>query len=339
MQRVKMNKSLSDCKPVLSGIPQGSVLGPVLFIIFINDMPQEFVNNCESFLFADDAKLYKHILCDLDSVVLNKCCQSIYEWCNKWLMKINVSKCKVLSVAHNKGDIDKYDYGFDISGSGFTKLEHVDSIADLGVIMDSGLTFANHVYDKINVAYKMLGIINRNFNCLDKSSLKLLYTSLVRSHVEFAHSVWNPYKKSLIYDIEKVQKRATKMVQGCKNKSYRGRLEFLKMPTLVYRRFRGDMIEVYKIIHSHYDPSVAPTLPRNVDTRTRGNHYKLKIERCKYDLRKYSFCNRVVNVWNSLPDYVVCACSVNSFKNELDKFWEKEEILYNYEADLYANSG
>src|SRR5207248_6713887 len=93
MQSIKINKSLSDCKPVLSGIPQGSVLGPVLFVIYINDMPLECLNSCDSFLFADDAKLYKQILCDSDSLVLNQCCQNVFQWCSKWLInvKINVS--------------------------------------------------------------------------------------------------------------------------------------------------------------------------------------------------------------------------------------------------------
>ena len=337
MQRVRINSDLSDCKPVLSGIPQGSVLGPLLFVIFINDMSLECVNNCESFLFADDAKLYKQIFCEMDSSVLNKCCQNVFDWCNTWLMKVNISKCKVLSIAHNKNDITTYDYGFSVPDAGFIKLEHVESISDLGVLMDSGLTFVNHIYEKINVAYKMLGIINRNFKHLDKSSLLLLYKSLVRNQVEFAHSVWSPYKKGLIYDIEKVQKRATKMVQGCKNKGYRERLELLQLPTLHYRRLRGDMIEVFKIIHGHYDPSVVPSLVRNANSRTRGNSFKLRVDGCNYDLRKFSFCNRVISTWNSLPDYVVCSCSLNSFKNNLDKFWEKEDFLYDYEAVLSAS--
>ena len=155
-QRVKINSDFSDHKPVLSGIPQGTVLGPVLFVIFINDMPLEFVSDCNSFLFADDAKLYKQILCEADCLVLNKCCQKMFEWCEKWLMKINVSKCKVLSLVHNKSNLIKYDYGLDVPGTGFSKLEHVDSISDLGVTIDSGLTYSNHIYDKVNVAYRML---------------------------------------------------------------------------------------------------------------------------------------------------------------------------------------
>jgi hypothetical protein len=336
-QRIKINSCLSECKPVLSGIPQGSVLGPLLFVIFINDLPLECSNMCEPFLFADDAKLYKHIYSEQDSIVLNESCQKLFKWCENWLMNINIDKCKVLSFAHNKNEIIHFDYGFNIKDGNFMKLEHVDNFSDLGVVMDSELTFENHIYNKINMANKMLGIINRNFKDLDKISFILLYKSLVRSHLEFAHSVWSPYKKGLIYDIEKVQKRATKMVHGCKGMNYMERLQFLNLPTLKFRRIRGDMVEVFKMTHNLYDQCTVPTLTRNPDTRTRGNSFKLKVDRCKYDLRKYSFCNRVTSVWNSLPDNVVCSESLNSFKNSLDKFWSREEVIFNYEASLSAS--
>jgi len=338
VQRVKVNSCLSDCKPVLSGIPQGSVLGPVLFVIFINDLPLECLDLCKSFLFADDAKLYKHINCELDSFVLNECCQKLFNWCSNWMMKININKCKVLSVAHNKNDIIHYDYGFHADYSNFVKLEHIDNFCDLGVTMDSELSFDNHIYAKINIASKMLGMINRNFKDLDKFSFILLYKCLVRSHLEFAHSVWCPYKKGLIFEIEKIQKRATKLVQGCKGKNYKERLQLLNLPTLKFRRLRGDMIEVYRILHNLYDDSVVPYLTRNLDTRTRGNSFKLKVDRCKYDLRKFSFCNRVTSVWNSLPDFVVCSGSLNCFKNNLDKFWINEDCVFNFEASMYAGN-
>jgi len=97
VQCVKINSCLSDYKSVLSGIPQGSVLGPLLFVIFINDLPLECSDMCKSFLFADDAKLYKHISCELDYFTLNDCCQKLFTWCENWMMKININKCNVLS--------------------------------------------------------------------------------------------------------------------------------------------------------------------------------------------------------------------------------------------------
>src|SRR6201995_2585804 len=131
-QRIKINGCLSESKPVLSGIPQGSFLGPLLFVIFINDLPLECSDMCTSFLFADDAKLYKHISSELDAVVLNDSCQKLFRWCENWLMKININKCKVLSVGHNKKDIIHYDYNFTVNDANSVNLEHMEIFCDLG---------------------------------------------------------------------------------------------------------------------------------------------------------------------------------------------------------------
>ena len=93
-------------------------------------------------------------------------------------------------------------------------------------------------------------------------------------------------------------------------------------------RLRGDMIEVYKILTEIYDSSVSPKLPLSSESVTRGNSFKIINRRCHYDLRKYSFCNRVTNLWNSLPDVVVTAPSLNIFKNRLDKHWINQDVLY-----------
>ena len=248
-------------------------------------------------------------------------------------MSLNVDKCKVLNIARNKKFTD-YKYNFNTINSGVVALERVDSMKDLGVIVDSELSFKNHVHEKINKAYQMIGIINRNFKDLDTYSLVLLYKCMVRSHLEYANSVWNPYRVSLIEDIEKVQKRATKLVKGLKKLTYKERLQRLNLPTLKYRRLRGDMIEVYKIVSGKYDYEICPNLPVSENLRTRGNSYKLKTNRTKYDIRRYSFTNRIVSSWNTLPDEVVCADSVNSFKNRLDKHWMNQDIYYDYKAEL-----
>ena len=144
----------------------------------------------------------------------------------------------------------------------------------------------------------------------------------------------------LIYDIEKVQKRATKMLYMCRGKSYIERLRLLNLPCLRFRRLRGDMIEVYKILNNMYDPCAVPNLNRNHDTRNRGHTLKLNTVGCKYDVRKFSFCNRVVNVWNSLPEHIVTSPSVNAFKNALDKLWCDEDFYLDYKGifpGLYNN--
>ena len=113
----------------------------------------------------------------------------------------------------------------------------------------------------------------------------------MRSHLEYAHSVWNSCSIGTIHDIERVQKQATKSIKQCKHMTYKDRLIYLQLPTLRYRRLRGDMIDVYQIMNNLYAVSVAPILPRNLDTRTRGNSCKLAVGRSRLDLRKYSFCN------------------------------------------------
>jgi len=185
-QRVRINGVLSDNKKVLSGIPQGSVLGPLLFVIYINDLPSVCDSSSNLFLFADDAKLYKSITTNSDCNILKRVCQDLFNWSEKWLMKLNVAKCKVLSLCRNTSRIVKYDYGFDVPGQGHVMLEHDTIVKNLGVLIDSDLSYHEHIQDKINVANKMLGIIRRNFVDLDKFSFLLLYKALVRSHLEFA---------------------------------------------------------------------------------------------------------------------------------------------------------
>ena len=330
---VRINGVYSDFFPVLSGIPQGSILGPLLFVIFINDLAMDFNSDSNLFLFADDGKLFRHVKDLTDSIVLQRLCQDFYNWSERWLMKLNTDKCKIISISSNATS-QSYTYGFNTVNQEFVELEHVTSILDLGIVVDEKLSFDSHISGKVCKAFQMLGVINRNFKMLCKDTFILLYKSLVRTSLEYGHSIWNPSRVSYISDIEKVQKRATKMVHTCKHLSYVERLKFLQLPTLKFRRIRGDMIEAYKILNDKYDARVVPTLSMNTSTRTRGNSLKLKVERCKYNLRKFSFTPRVVNIWNSLPDSIVTSESVNMFKNELDKFWINKEVYYDWKADI-----
>ena len=330
---VRVNGKLSHWKDVCSGIPQGSVIGPLLFIIFINDLPQDCGDGSDIYMFADDAKLFQFIYDTNDSGILEAACQNIFLWCDKSLMKLNIDKCKVLSLCRGKHKVE-YKYGFDVPGRGFVELEHVNQMKDLGVIIDLDLSFKSHVYDKVNKGFQMLGMISRSFGNLDAFCFKMLYISLVRSHLEYAHSVWNPHTVELIQALERVQKRATKLVNCCKKLSYKDRLRYLQLPTLKYRRLRGDMIEVYKIINGLYDNRVVPSLPLNVNSRTRGNTFKLRFERPKYDLRKYSFTVRIVKLWNSLPDSLVKQESLFAFEKGLDNLWKDEELYYDFKADV-----
>jgi len=178
-------------------------------------------------MFADDAKTYNNIQCDNDCVVLNDNINNIYAWSEKWLMKLNTSKCAVLNISKNVNKALNHSYTFKLSDNSEVMLKQEHCMKDLGVLIDCNLSFSEHIHEKVNVGYKMLGIIKRNFTNLSKEAFLLLYKSMVRSHLEFAASVWNPYKLGLIYEIEKVQKRATKMIDICKGKNYVDRLKIL----------------------------------------------------------------------------------------------------------------
>ena len=155
----------------------------------------------------------------------------------------------------NIARVEKTDeFKYKLSGKNF---ERVQKEKDIGVTIDSELTFESHICENVNKATSIFGALRRAFRYLDKKLFIPLYKTMVRTQLDYASSVWAPYKKKHIDMIENVQKRATKQIPGMKNLSYEERLRKLELPTLSYRRLRGDMIEVYKIIQGHYDPEAS----------------------------------------------------------------------------------
>ena len=163
-----------------------------------------------------------------------------------------------------------------------TPLETVESEKDIGVTIDKHLSYGKHMQTQINKANQIVGLTRRSFKHLDNRTFTLLFKALVRPHLEYASSVWSPYKISDIISIENVQKRATKMLPSMKELSYERRLRLLKLPSLRFRRMRGDMIEVFKILKGLYDNTVtSDLLELSHNTQTRGNLLKLeKKPRC-----------------------------------------------------------
>ena len=157
----------------------------------------------------------------------------------------------------------------------------------------------------------------------------LLFKSLVRPILEYGHAVWQPHQKGLCSEIEDVQRRATKMLPKLKDKPYTERLKTLNLPTLEHRRLRGDMIECYKYIHRKYK-TVRPHLTKadNQQRQLRGHSLKLKKTCSRLNLRTNYFSNRIISTWNSLPDEVVTAQSVNAFKNQLDNHWKDYQSVF-----------
>ena len=164
-------------------------------------------------------------------------------------------------------------------------------------------------------------MIKRTFSYFSKESLLTLYKSYVRPHLEFCVQAWSPFLKKDIIILEKVQRRATKLLAGITNLSYEERLRILQLTTLEDRRLRGDLIEMYKILNGLDSLNFESLFTRRVYQGLRGHTHMLEVKRCNYNIRKYFFSNRVICMWNSLPNYIVSAPSVNCFKKYYDDYY------------------
>ena len=196
------------------GTPQGSILGPILFTLFINDIPEGLFNPCK--IFADDAKLYRPILSKGDASSLQKDIDSLVQWSAIWQLPFNVDKCKCMRIGKEN---NAHTYHMNQQ-----PLHNVKEEKDLGVIIDNRIKFHTHTSSAIKKANKILGLIKHTFKALDETTLSLLYTSIVRPHLEYGNIIWGPHFKEDIKSIEKVQKRATRMISRIKEFSYTKRL-------------------------------------------------------------------------------------------------------------------
>ena len=328
-QRVRIDGELSEEMLVISGIPQGTVLGPFLFLLYVNDLPE--LVNAMLYLFADDNKVYKIIQNPFqDRNMLQTDLDKIYEWSKLWLMKIHPDKLFGMEIGGSR-DNPVYDYTV-----GPMIVRHSTQEKDIGVEIDDKLTYASHIDAIVKKANRMAGWLRRSFKFLTPTLFRPLYTAIVRMQVEYAFPVWNPYKQHDIDKIESVQMRATKMLPGFKEKSYSERLKLLNLPTLKFRRIRGDMITVYKMLSGKHARNLCPRLKLYKEVTGReGRHSKaLYQERAKTDQRKYSFGHRVAAVWNTLPSKVVESMNVDAFKRNIDKVWKNEPMKFDYKECL-----
>jgi len=322
-QLVKLNGVESIISPVISGIPQGSVLGPLLFVIYINDLPDEVLSDI--YLFADDTKILKQVDSREDSLILQKDINSLERWSREWLLKFHPDKCHVLTLGKFGNIKHAHPYAL-----GERELEHVFIEKDLGVVFDSELTFEEHISEKVTKANTIAGLIRRSFSYLSPRLFRQLFTAFVRPHLEYAQAVWSPKLRKYVNLIEKVQKRATRFIDGFKDLAYEERLRRLDLPTLEYRRTLCDMIEVYKHIN-FYDRR---TIPDKLVLRTRPNrkHNLQILPNFANDgvrgIQSRSFYYRCVSTWNDLPRTVVNSPNVNIFKKRIDNAWKNHPLRY-----------
>ena len=323
-QRVRINNVRSSPKPVTSGIPQGTVFGPLLFVCFINDLPMSVQDSIVK-MFADDTKLYRRISDPADCEDLQKDLDRLVSWSEEWQLSFNAKKCKVVHV----GSAERPHFDYKMSA---VILEESKGEKDLGVLVDDQLGFEDHIEQQVAKANRILGLIRRTYVHMDGSSMKLLFCALVRPHLEYGNVIWQPpvteRDKSRACKIESVLRRATRMVPEWRHLAYEERLAKLDLPSMWYRQQRADVIEVWKFKNEYYNME-NPILHWSKDDRqgprpgTRNAAHGLKKLTAPNNnsVRRQFFSYRAVNRWNSLSDEVRSAPTMNTFKNRLDRAW------------------
>ena len=317
-QSVAIQQIKSSSRPVTSGIPQGSVLGPLLFVIYINDLPEEIESTIK--IFADDTKIFRAISKSLDSTTLQNDLNKLITWSKTWLLPFNYEKCVTVHYGNNNPrSIYKIDNN---------QINSSNSEKDLGVHFDNKLKFSPHIRNIVAKANSRVGLIRKHFSNLTPQIFLPLYKALIRPILEYASVIWNP---SLIQDskeIEKVQRRATKLVSGNFNLPYSDRLKRLKLDSLVFRRRRYDLIQVFRIVKKIDNINFNNFFELHDGPNTRGHQLKLKKPRANSTFKLNSFSHRVINDWNNLPASTVGKSSINSFKTALKADWENHPDRY-----------
>ena len=215
-QYVSINDTISSKLNVTSGVPQGSVLGPTLFIYYINDLPEVTSMNIK--IFADDTKVFNEIKSISDCNDLQKSIDDMFMWTKKWLLQFNKSKCKVLHLGKNNPQHDYF-----IGDVNQIKLLKTQSEKDLGVYIDPLLNFNSHISEVTKKARRMANLIMRTITLKNIDIMLPLYKTLIRPIIEYGNCVWYPYKRKDIDMIESVQRNFTKCIKGLKNYEYKER--------------------------------------------------------------------------------------------------------------------
>lgn len=317
-QSVKINNAISAKKPITSGIPQGSVLGPILFLIFINDLPDEITSTVK--IFADDTKIFRAINSGRDQIHLQEDLDRLLNWSKTWLLPFNIEKCKII---HYGPYNPKHSYTMENK-----PLKTDTNEKDLGIHFDDKLRFTLHIRKSVAKANSRLGLIKRNFTNLTPKVFLPLYKSLIRPLLEYGSCIWNPYLLSDINEIEKVQRRATKLVKEISQQPYTNRLKHLKLDSLKFRRKRYDIIQVYRIVHEIDNIDLNHFFEYHTGPNTRGHSFKLKKPRAEKNIKLHSFSHRIIQDWNSLTDETVNKTSINSFKTALQNEWAEHLDRY-----------
>ena len=319
-QRVVLRGQTSSWKSVTSSVIQGSVLGPICFTIYMNDLEEglgSFVSK-----FADDTKVLHPIRNINDKQALQNDINKLLCWNEKWQMSFNAEKCTVLHFGYNN---PKYEYFMNEK-----VIMSKEEEKDLGVYISTSLKPHRQCAEAVKKANRTVGMIKRNFRYFDKNIIIQLYKSLVRPHLDYCVQVWRPYHQMDVALLEGVQRRVTKLIPNLRGLSYHQRLKNVNLMTFEQRCIRHDLLTVYKMFQGNLKLEVDKYFDIVSEPITRGHTKKIRPKSVRLDVRKFSFFHRVCGTWNQLPNDVVSAPTLLSFKKRLDAsgiLWATPPIL------------
>lgn len=324
LHRVKLDSYCSGDLPVTSGVPQGSILGPILFLVYINDLFSA-ITSANLFLFADDSQCFRQIKSITDSSLLQSNLDAITDWSVKWNMKYNVSKC-----AHLRFGTNIVDQTYTLNG---ISIPATPTFRDVGILLSSDLTFTSHLHHVISKAYMSLGMLRRTIPSINDVALKkTLYLTLVRSHLVYCSQIRRPFLIKDSRTLEQLQRRASKYILNNFHLDYKSRLIQLCMLPLTLWLELQDIFLFLSLFKNPPDNICLSDYVQFITSTTRSssanNIRSSLVHSPRLNITRHFYFNRLPRLWNSLP-HVELNKSLKALRNDL-------YILYwNYSLTKY----
>ena len=317
-QFVCVDGASSHYLPVVSGVPQGSVLGPLLFITFINDITIRISSGSDVNMFADDIALYRIIKTAADYAHLQEDVDATSACIQEKKLKFNATKCKTMLISRKRSNMSTPPQ---VILNGII-LDRVQSYRYLGITLTTNLSWSSHISACCNKTRKLIGLLYRRFYQHTSSpTLLRLYCCFIRPHLEYASAVWNPNLKGEIDQLERVQKFALRVCLKSWDTDYEDLLSISNLPSLQKRRMLTSLCHLFKISRGFTDFHDPPLQQHMHSYNTRSTCKQMfSLLQCRTNSYQSSYFPNTIANWNSLPSEVTECASVQTFKKHVISF-------------------